>query len=472
MRRLALPLAGLLAWAPAPAWGLPSPGPEAPPEAVVRAAARAYPPWAMARLGVAQAEAEASVALFAFDPLWRGKLGGEQGNYPKQELDLALSQVLPQTALRWEVGHRLGQGSYASYEGKDQTNAGGELRAGLSAPLLRFRQWDRRRADLAKAALGLGVARAEAEALALEAYRELSRRHWAWVAARGVQGLAGELARAAEARASDVQRASALGALAPAEALEARRGAIARQAELVGARRQVEAQALAYALWRRDASGAWALPQPEGPATLPLPSALAPEPDEAQAWARAPQRRRWSALAEGARLEADLAAEWLLPALDLQAMVRQDLGPGSTTRAQPDLALGLAFEWPWWQRGPEARRQVAELAAQRAQLQLRLAEDQWRLGLADAASAARAAQDRARWQWQDAQLALQLARLEGARLRLGEGTAFAVNLREQVAFEAARRAWEAQAEALAAQAAWRAARLEPALLAWLGDQAR
>lgn len=474
-------LLGLAAWAAEgplaakPAWANPATfWQESAPQPVVAQAVRAYPPWVAATLGVAQAEAEASLALSAFDPLWRGKAESEpSGNYPKLAVDVALGQVLPQTGLRWEAGYRYGQGSFAAYEGKAQTNAGGELRAALGMPLLRNRQWDRRRADLAKAALGLGVARAEWEAFALEGHRELARRHWQWVAARGVADLAGALVQRAEARARDVRSAARLGGLAQVEALEAERGVYARRAEWVAAKRQVEAQALAYALWRRDAAGGFVLPLAEAEASLPAlpPRLLLPGP-ERELLARVPACRRWRALVEGMRLEQDLAREFLLPALDFQALVSQDLGAGSPSREKTDVGVQLLLEWPLVGRGPEARVGVAELARRRGEAQLRLVEDQALLSWRDAASQAEAARARSGWLWADAGLADRLARLEGDRLRLGEGTAFSVNLREQVAFEAGRRAWEGHAEALAALAAQRAAAAPPELLAWLWDQAK
>lgn len=463
-----------LAWGGGPAWAqqvalapaLWAALPEAPPLAVAQGTWRAYPPLQVGRAGVAQAEAEAMVALAAFDPQWRGKAETTpSGQYPNSELDLALVQVLPQSGLRWEGGYRLGQGRFATYDA-GETNAGGELRVGLSLPLLRFRDWDRRRADLAKAALLLGAARAEADALALGAYQDLARRHWAWVAARGVQGVALGLAQRAQARARDVAVAVRAGSLAPIEAMEAQRGAISRQAEAIAAQRQVEATALAYAIFRRQADGAYELPRPEGPASMP--QAPSPEAcgadDLAGAIARAPQRRRLAAITQGAALERELAAQLVLPALDLGAVASQDLGPGLASRATPDLKLSLGLEWPLVPRGPEARKQVAEALLQRSQAQERLVGDQVALGLADSRSALQAWRERLKLLQADADLAARLATLESERLRLGEGTAFTVNLREQVAFEAARRAWEAHAEALAAAAACRVASTQIQLL--------
>ena len=89
--------------------------------------------------------------------------------------------------------------------------------------------------------------------------------------------------------------------------------------------------------------------------------------------------------------------------------------------------------------------------------QARLTDDRITAEVRDACNAVEAAQERLKWVMSERAIALDLEARERERFKLGDGTMFMVNLREQTSFEARVKEVDAQLDLARAIAALRAA---------------
>ena len=236
-------------------------------------------------------------------------------------------------------------------------------------------------------------------------------------------------------------------------------------AALVTAERALQAAAIELSIYLRDERGEPLLPPPnrlpmELPSPEPAEKGLDPVPTDAAASTalrNRPEVERLRLQREQLRVESDLAKNQLLPAIDLQAVVSQDFGPGSPTRAPTVVEGGVSVDFPTLNRAARGRRQAAAAALSRLDAQGRLIRDRIRAELADVLSAIAAAKQRVAIAKEEVRLAREVEEAERTRFSLGDGNILFVNLREQATVEAALREIDAVLDYHRAQAAYRAA---------------
>ncbi|MBK7862201.1 MAG: TolC family protein [Archangiaceae bacterium] len=341
-----------------------------------------------------------------------------------------------------------GAGSFPLYYGERETDDWGELRAGLTVPLLRNGPTDRRRANVERAALGTRVAQLNAQAQRLELRRQGAVRWLRWVAAGERLALARQLLELAQARQVQLETRARSGDLPAIDALDNRRAITQREGVVVSARRSLEEAANELSLFVRDERGA---PVQVDPARLPR-SLSAPSPAPAavsldEALSRRPDLARLEAQRGQAAVEVGLARNQLLPALDLGAFVSKDLGPSSDAkRSVAELELMVSLEVPLLYRQLFGRLDGAAASERRAALQVQLQQERVRVEIADGLSASRAAAERAALMTRELELARALEDGERRRFELGDSNLFLVNLRETQTFEAALREVDARAD--------------------------
>ena len=105
-------------------------------------------------------------------------------------------------------------------------------------------------------------------------------------------------------------------------------------------------------------------------------------------------------------------------------------------RGPNELKATLRFELPFQRRSATGKLLSAEAKTSQIAQRERFARDQVQAEVRDAASAVRAAHNRATLAKDEVQVALDLADAERERFRLGDTTLFTVNLREQAAVDA------------------------------------
>lgn len=475
MRRVelrALLLAGLLA-SPGLARAEAGVGAERAPlslEEVLGAVERHYPVLEAARQDAAAAGAELLAAQGGFDPRVRARaVSTPLGGYPYTRLEGAVEQPTPWWGANLFAGWRYGGGELPTYAEQYETNALGEVRAGVSVPLWRDGPIDRRRATLARSELGTDAAAHAVTQTQLESARAATWRYWDWVAAGRRYAIAVELRRMARTRDEQLAERVGSGDLAAFEQVDNQRALVQREGQVVAAGRLLQQSAIELSLFLRDAEGQPVLPEPAwlpGGFPEPVSAEQAVGPVELErVLARRPDVLRLEASRRQQQVEHQLARNQRAPGVDVSVAASKDLGAGSAKRDKPELELGLLVDLPTLNRGATGRERQAAAVLARLETQLRLQKDRAGAEVRDALSALDAARERVEVARRELRLARELERAERARFELGESSLLFVNLREQTAAEAAVREVDALTDYHKSEASLRAAAVIPVAVA-------
>lgn len=427
---------------------------------VLDSAERSFPVIAATRADVEAADGEALAASGAFDPVWKTRATAVPvGGYPQGRVDSVVEVPTPLWGTSLFAGYRLGAGKVQPYYGERETLPGGELRAGLSIPLVRNGPTDRRRTNEAKAALGRALAGHSVEQQKLEVRRLATFRFFEWQAAGARRDVARALLRLAEERDAQLHARSRAGDVATLDQRDNARSLAQRRAQLAQAERALQQAAFELSLYLRDDAGAPTLP----PETRlgPLPPVPGDEVAAPPSLGHRPDLKRLESQLGQATLELELARNQRLPALDLQAVASKDLGgvprPDLAAAQPAELEFGLTLEVPLRLRAPDGRLRASEAAVRRLELQLQLARERAELEVADARSALKASEERLRLAREEVSLALEVETGERTRFELGESSLLFVNQREQATAEAKLRELDAWLDGHRASASLRAA---------------
>lgn len=427
---------------------------------VLSSAERLAPPLVAAQQELAAAEASRLESQGAFDPSWRTRASAVPlGYYATGRIDTLVQQPTDVAGLSGFAGWRLGAGNFAVYDGKAATAEWGELRAGLALPLLRDRAIDKRRADRAVGSLEPESARAALASARLELRRAAAVRYWAWVEAGQQVQIAQRLLQMAEGRDAGLAERVRRGDLAELERLDHRRAVLARQAQVVAANQRLQTAALELSLYLRDDRGE---PQVPGAEALPaaLPAAVGLPEAASAAVLRAQQRRpdlqRLEVQQRQLQVQAELADNGRLPAVDLQAAVSRDLGGGPKSLAPLEFEVAVMVDVPVVGRVPQAKAQAARARLARMHAQVQWLRDRVAVEVAQVQAEFSAALQRVALAEQELGQARALADGERKAFALGNSTALVLNLREQAEAEAELKRVAALLDTQRAWAVWQA----------------
>ncbi len=435
-------------------------------DAVLRAVDDDFPLLEAARREQEAADGALLSAEGAFDPQVRLRAATVAGGYYEYARgDLTVQQPTRLWGTTFFAGYRLGRGlssgGIPDYYGFYETNAGGEVRAGVQVPLLRDGPIDARRAGIRRAELGRPIAELGVEMAALQYRRAAADRYWEWVAAGRKLRIARALLDLATARNEGISVRVDRGDLPAIERTDNLRVVAQRRGGAVSAERALQRAAIELSLFLRDARGEAILPSDARlPDDLPDVSPLSPATiadDIRSAPARRPELRRLNAQRAQFEVDRDLARNQMLPAVDVVVSASQDIGSGSSTRSSPEVDASLLLDVPILNRPARGRLEVARANLSRLDEQLRFQRDRILADLRDARSAVDAALQRAELAAQELSVARQVEAAERTNFELGNSTILAVNLREQASAEAASREVDARADFHRAMAAYLAA---------------
>jgi outer membrane protein, heavy metal efflux system len=434
-------------------------------EQVIASVERHFPMILAAEHDTRAANAELLAAEGSFDPQWRTRVGGAPvGYYNPLTIDSAITQPTQLWGAQLFAGWRYGLGqSYTgipTYDGKNETNTLGEIRAGLNVPLWRNGPIDRGRANIQRAQYGVVIANTTAQQQHIDAQRISAQRYWDWVAAGRRFAIANDLFGIARARDAGLQERVLHGDLPDFERIDNQRAMVQREGAVVAARRLVEQAAIELSMYVRDTNG-----QPRVATLGELPDVF-PEPVpieatcarnlEQQALLRRPEPQRIEAQRNQFRVERDLAANQQRPAIDLSIAASHDFGDGSPSREGPVVEGGIVVDIPILNRAATGRQRSASASMARAEEQRRFALDRVSADIRDARSALDAAAQRVTFARRELTVSRDLAAGERERFTHGEGTLLIVNLRELTAAEAAVREVDALLDWQRSVIAWRA----------------
>ena len=444
---------------------------------VVASVERHYPLIEAAQQDQQAAQAELLSARGGFDPSLVARAEGSPlGYYQNGRFDLRFEQPTPLWGTNFFAGYRASVGKFADYDGKLETNQYGELRAGMSLPLWRNGSIDRRRAAIKRAELGVSVSQTGVVAQRIDAIRLASLRYFEWVATGQRLALAKQLLELAQGRDQALAIRVERGDLPQIDRVDNQRALLQRQGLLVSAQRSLQQATIELSIYLRDAQGEpllcdtsrlpARLPAPSGP-SLSATGAMAVEVagsydlqalrrDVELALRARPELQRLQLQRQQLQVERDLAKNQMAPAIDVQAAVSQDFGPGSETREKTTVDAGVVIDIPLRNRVNRGRVSVAESGMQRISAQQRLQRDRIFAELADVRSALLAASARAQLAESEVQVARDVEAAEKTRYELGDSTLLLVNLREQATAEAALRQIDALLDYHRATATYRA----------------
>jgi outer membrane protein TolC len=420
-------------------------------EEVLRSVDRHYPPLLAALQDRTLAAADVLAASSRFDLSVKSAYDSVHGGaYPTDVFKAGVEQALPFQGMSWFAGYQLGTGTFASYDGKLQTDTGGEYKAGLRMPLLRDRPVDARRADLQKALIGRRIADLGVDQQRLLIVQLATRRYYEWVAAGQRYRVAQAVLKVAEERDSQLREAARLGQIPSIDVTDNQRAILTRRAQVIEAQRGLQQAAIELSLFYRDATGNPVLPEESRlPAAFPAMREIDEQrlaDDIELALKRRPEVRRFREQRNQVEIDRKLAQNQLLPNVDVVLSFSSQLGERRVRRGPNDVMASLIFDLLAQRRAAKSRDLAALARIEQFDQRERFARDQIAAEVRDAYSALKAAYERARVLRQEVEVARQLEVAERVRFELGEGTLFLVNLREQAAYETELREVAAVAE--------------------------
>ena len=445
---------------------------------VLAGVARGHPLLDMATADVDGAAGRLLSAEGAFDPTLKASAGGQAGNYQSGQADAGLAAQTSFFGTQLEGGWRLGVGDYPIYGGKAKTNDGGELRVGVSVPLLKDFAIDAARAGVAQGSLEMARQEAAYQAASLSLAQAAASAYFDWLAAGARLDVADGLLSLAVERDAQLRVRSASGELASLEVTDNARLIAKRRASQVSARRGYEKASLSLAFYVRNDEGATAVPGAERRWHLDHPHPLseaetrgAVDVDDltAHAWQNRPELLLLRRQREQLSVASELANNDILPSLRVGAGVSQDLGPthdplsssssvwnpDPKTRALPDASLSLAFQLPIPLREARGKAQAVAATTRKIEAQMVATRDRIGLEVQDALQSVTAARERVSAATEEVAASDAVLAGEVQRYQAGDTTLVVVNLRE-VAL--------AEARLTLAQATVDVARAEAALL--------
>ncbi|MBM3738023.1 MAG: TolC family protein [Acidobacteria bacterium] len=423
---------------------------------VLDSVSRAYPPLLAALQDINIADAELLSALGKFDLTLRSRVDTDQlGFYRNERVTAGFEQPTQWWGSSFYGGWRVGDGSFAPYDGKLDTRSLGEWSGGLKLPLLRDRAIDSKRAAVRGAETGKALARLSIDQQKLVITQLATRRYWDWAAAGGRLQVAESLLAIAQNRDQFLREASAAGQIAAIEVLENGRALLQRRNAVVEAERGLQQAAIDLSLFYRDNLGSPVIvPRDRLPASFPQPDNVAAgqvERDAASAVTHRPEVQRLDAQERLLRIDERQARNERLPQVDFQMGFTAEGGQGAVRRGPNELKAGIVFELPFQRRSATGKLLGTEAKIRQVEQRQRFTRDQIEAEVRDAASAVQAAYSRAELLRQEVTVTRQLEEAERARFELGEGTLFLVNLREQATADALVREVAANADL---QRAW------------------
>ena len=430
-------------------------------EDVLRTTETSYPVLLAAIQERAMAQGKALSAEGAFDTKLSAKSEMNQFGFYKNRTNGAQVEQ-PLADLGGEVfgGYKRGQGNFGPWEQDLLSLSRGEWSGGLRLPLLRNREVDERRTDLALARLSIELADASIEKQRLKLLETAAKFYWEWVSAGQKLGVAEALLQIAEDRIRQVEDQVEAGAIAAIEIADNRRAVLERQAAVVSALRAFQNATFELSLFYRDDQGQPRMAVREQLPEFPEPDGIAAsklEQDLMQALERRPEISGTLVELQQNMASLGLAKNQLLPEIDFSAQYGRDSGVGSITKRGNELIAGITLKSPFQRRKAKGMVALQEAKLEQLDQKLRFARNRIEVEVRDAVSALDAALQRLELSRAELEVAQQLAQAERDRFDLGDSTLFIVNLRELSAASARIKVVSALAESHKALAVYRAA---------------
>lgn len=429
---------------------------------VVHSISRHYPQLRAVEQERVLAAAAVITARGVFDVNLRSQEHWVGDTFDYQRYHLNVEQQTPFYGLSYFAGYRLGSGRYPVYYDWMKTAEGGELRAGVSVPLLRGLAIDRARATLARARIDQAIAEPSIHQQRIDIARAGALTFWTWVAAGQRLLIATDVLRIAEERNEALGKRVQAGALARIEQEDNRRVIIERRARLVGSQRAFEQASIQLSLYLRDEGGCPIIPAKE---QLPAFNEPPPPPDKAQRQAdleaallRRPELQQLALQRQRVLIELDLAKNQMLPGLNVVAQGAQDVG--AITKKDLFRSYGevsLSMDVPLQQREARGRILAARAELERIAAREQMQRDRVQVEVQNALNGLDLAYEMLRRGKDNRLQTTYLEEAERRQFDIGKSDLFRVNIRELNTAEARMLEIDAVAEFFRSLADYKAA---------------
>jgi len=365
------------------------------------------------------------------------------GYYDGRFVDVSVSKPLMDNGGEIYTGYRTADGEFPTYDGDLVTGNAGEAQVGVKMPLLRNRAIDERRGEIAKADLDIRSASNKFISTRLKVIQGATVAFWEAVAIQRQVRVISDLVEVARERGEQLGSQVKAGDKPRFDLVDNQRAVFKRENELVKIRNLLQKALIKLSLYYRSVNGEPQLPlESEIPHELPEPN-----PEEFQNYDESlllqeaiknrPELEMIKLKGEQVAVDVSVANNQFLPQLDLNLAAAQDFGNFNKTIDQRELKVGLKVEVPLEYRKlrgklAAAKAQGAQVEAQRSWIENLIANE-----IQQSIATLRAAVERVRLARAELDAARELEAGEHTRFQLGDSNLIFVNLREQVAAEAA-----------------------------------
>ncbi len=424
---------------------------------------RNYPKLIGERLQRSSANAKVQEKRGAFDPVFTystDSMRYNSGSTPGKALEFTTNEASVEIALpsglKLYAGSRLNYGMVKSPF--SSTGSFGEYFIGAKIPLLRGLRVNEKNVALQQAYINQPIATEGIRTFRLELLEKASSIYWDWVTTGQRLEVARNLLKAAQVRSELIQKQFARGDATRQLSEEAKQEVERRQGGRLKAERDFVKVGfkLNILIWEGDD------PTQELPEESLLPQGRDAVRDLAvdsaviaadRAVSARPELRVLALTREILELDLKLAKNDRMPSLDLALSPGLDVGTRSIGNSWK---LGVFFSIALAQNSVDGKIDAAKVNLQTGEQDLKLAKQQIRNEVLDAANTISFAVKRYQAAEREFELAKEVERIELINFREGGGTLFLVNQRERATAEALGRVIETYAEYKQAVAAFQA----------------
>jgi outer membrane protein TolC len=411
---------------------------------VVEASLNGHPAMSEAGAVIDEKKGKKLSAIGEFD----AKLKSESkaygaGYYDGRYLDVTVSKPLTANGAEIYTGYRSADGKFPIYDGDLVTGDAGEAQVGVKMPLLRNRAIDERRGEITKADIDIESASNKLISTRLKLIQGATAAYWEVVAVRRQVSVIEDLVKVARERGAQLGSQVTAGDKPRFDLVDNQRAVLKRENELVKVRNFFQKAIIKLSLYYRSPDGLPLTPNDsQVPNELPEPS-----PEEFQnfeeslllkeALKNRPELEVVKLKSDQVAVDVAVAENQFLPQLDLNLAAAQDFGNVSKTIDQGELKVGIKVEVPLEYRKirgklAAAKAQGSQLQAQRTWVENVIAND-----IQQSVVTLRATIERVRLARAELSAARELESGEHIRFQHGDSNLIFVNLREQIAAEAA-----------------------------------
>ena len=244
------------------------------------------------------------------------------------------------------AGYRFGRGDIEPWYLERNTNAGGELKLGANWALLRNRAIDSRRVALWQSEIKRNAVAPVVHQQLLQVFRDAEIAYWNWVTAGQIYLRSVQQFRVAKNRVDQIEERIKAGDLAAITRTDNQRSILSREVKLIKAKAKLDQAAIKLSLYYRGPDGT---PQIVNESQLPqqdswtyqVPSS--PEQLVSEAISCRPETKLLALDIESLNLDIANAKNNLLPELNAQVAVSQDIGRPTSASAAASSSTQTLF---------------------------------------------------------------------------------------------------------------------------------